>query len=357
MATLVSLQKEGRDRTIADLTKMSKIMENEYRKALIDINKDISKAYSTLGNVPATKYYTELTKIGRLKSLLTDVEKKYIFYARKASEAIRQNSKIALNNNFYRQLYALSWYTPISPSGITLSFTMIDPIAVELAVFGLDTRWKNLEDVNRKKALLGYVPKGSKPTLTSIINNNQKKGLNRIKDTITQGLIQGHSYNKMELSIRHVFNMDKNVATRVMRTEGNQLMNAASYATTQSARNDGVSLNRKLLSVIDGKTRSQSSQVDDQYEELLGYFVYPGGKQVYYPGSSGVAKWDINDRESTIDIIPGLEPELRRGKNPHTGKTEVSSYNDFNTWAKKHDVVKNDYGQYYNTKAHKYHTS
>ena len=44
---------------------------------------------------------------------------------------------------------------------------------------------------------------------------------------------------------------------------------------------------------------------------------------------------DIHCRCSTIDVVQGLEPTLRRGVNPATGKSDIASYRDYDKWKKQ----------------------
>jgi hypothetical protein len=101
-----------------------------------------------------------------------------------------------------------------------------------------------------------------------------------------------------------------------------------------------------VVAVLDDRTRPQSAQVDGEYENEDGFFEYPGGVLVRVPGNSGVAAWDINDREVVVDEVEGLEPETRRVRNPETGRNEVISWRNFRTWAQENGLKRNAYGQY-----------
>jgi len=97
---------------------------------------------------------------------------------------------------------------------------------------------------------------------------------------------------------------------------------------------------------LDDRTRPQSAQVDGQLEDENGQFTYPGGVKVTVPGNSGVPAWDINDRERTIDVVEGFEPESRRARDPVTGENEVIGFDRFEAWAESKGLRQNRYGQY-----------
>jgi hypothetical protein len=128
------------------------------------------------------------------------------------------------------------------------------------------------------------------------------------------------------------------------------------------ARADGVEVIREIRSVRDDRTRPQSIEVDGLRENENGVFIYPDGMPVDIPGNSGVAAWDINDREQVLDIIPGLEPDSERVRRPGTatraqavrlrdeglpvpGDTYVTGWSNFNTWADFHRLERNRYGE------------
>ena len=131
-------------------------------------------------------------------------------------------------------------------------------------------------------------------------------------------------------------------------SEIHKSLNGGAYGSYVDAKDQGLVENRKILAVKDVRTRRQSIQVDKKIDDKDNLFTYPGGRKVYYPGSSGVAGWDINDRETTIEIIQGIEPQLQRGRNPKTGKNEISNFSDYRTWAKTHGLTKNKWGEYVN---------
>jgi len=97
--------------------------------------------------------------------------------------------------------------------------------------------------------------------------------------------------------------------------------------------------------VIGDRTRPQSAQVDGRMENDDGFFKYPGGALVKIPGNSGVPGWDINDRESVINIIDGVPPTTRRARDPVTGETDIISFRSFDEWAKENGLTRNRYGQ------------
>lgn len=101
----------------------------------------------------------------------------------------------------------------------------------------------------------------------------------------------------------------------------------------------------RLISVLDNRTRSQSARMDNQLSNDEGKFLYPNGSY-YYPHRTGIAKYDINDRETTITEDPEFPPKSRIQRDPKTGKNKVLPFEDFKSYADKNNLVKNKYGEY-----------
>ena len=346
--TLRQLNILGKKETMAEMKKRVNIMLGHYDTARRQIEKKIKKVWDSLKNTPPELWLNKVAEVDKLTRLNQQVTAIYKEYSLLANTELIKSSQIALSNSYYRDQYAQAWFTPQGTSAKILPFTYLDPVAIDLAVWHSEKRFNQLgkfvTDIKRKKALSGLVPKFP-DTLKQILFHNRTKELALVKKTITQGLIQGTGYKQMSNNMKGAFNQNKNNALRVARTEGNANMNGAQYLQNREARQDGIDVRRKILSVLDSRTRSQSAVVDGLAEDNDGFFHYPGGVLVSYPGNSGIPAWDINDRETTIETVDGVDPKVRRGRNPNTGENEVATFKTFGPWAKEHGLVKNEYGQ------------
>ena len=329
--TLEQLEAEGRRRTEAILgawtdkpSGETRKLLSHYRTAYKDITKDMKKAYIKLTGVSPEDagYYNELIKFQRVENLQKQVAKSYTDAAKKAGRMQFSMSGTAMSNTYYQNMYSVSWY------GGSF-FTPIDEKAVEVAVFGTDEIWKSIDAAN-KATYAPYLPQYG--TLADRLNENARKDLRKIKDTIIQGLRQGKSYTDVSKDLQNVFNTTANNAVRIARTEGHRAMSSGAYANTQAAVEAGIELQRMYSAVLDTRTRQQSGSMDGQTVGASEPFRYPNGATALIVGNSGVPAYDINDRCYSLDLVDGVPPEARRGRNPVTGQTEVSSYKTFDTW-------------------------
>jgi hypothetical protein len=289
-------------------------------------------------------------KFNRLQKLQDEVKALYNTYSNKAGLITENISFVGFSNSYYISQYAASWMGSF-PIGI-LPYNL-----AEFAVYGMADSWKSItksmEDIYGDASL--YKAKSS--TLLELLTQNKNKELLKIQNVITQGLLQGKGYVKLVEDIKNIIGVTaikngeitatgaKSNAMRIIRTESNRTMNAGHYANSKYLDSIGLDVKRRLVSVLDNRTRGQSARMDGQEVGVDEPFKYPGGATAMYPGNTGIAAYDINDRESVIDIIDGNEPEIRLGRNPVTGENETFSYKNFDEWRKENKLIKNKYGE------------
>lgn len=134
---------------------------------------------------------------------------------------------------------------------------------------------------------------------------------------------------------------------RTMRTLRTEVLRMRATAETDQWLNQQpfVPSKLKLIAVRDNRTRGQSARMDGQISNDKGQFLYPDGKY-HYPHRTGIAKYDINDREYTITIDPEYPPESIIERDPKTGKNKIVPYRSFEDYAADKGLVQNKYGEY-----------
>jgi hypothetical protein len=357
MATSKNLQNEAIDLTFKDVKVRANKMAAQYRMARKDIEKKLSNLYKLMKSqdISPEGYANFMFKSRRLQALHEEIEKIYTPYLNEVNREIERASRISISNQYYRNQYATSWFSPVATPSTIMDFTLIDPVAVEMSVYNTPHVWKQIKDFERKKLLQPLLPKPDREgvTLRRLLLKNEKKALKWINQTITQGIIQGHSFATMSQAVRGSVNMSARNSLRIVRTETVRNSNTADFLTKQDAQKQGVEGSRRWLAVLDTRTRSQSASMDGQLEDPNGMFHYPNGATSQFPGGSGVARYDINERCTTVHEINGVGPLLRRGRNPVTGKNEVTDFESFNDWAKRNGVQKNKWGEMVGKKSNK----
>ncbi len=357
--TLAQLNESGFKSTQAEIKRFNTLLAQQYKKALDQIRADTQKLYNKvtakftpvqLGKILETNpafLYTESLKFDRLQALQKKVQTEFIKASIAAGNMTVESSKTAITNNFYKQQFGVMF---ANASPVSLSFTVLNPAVVEISVLGTPTVWKKIgqdavDRIGKKYGDLSkYQPKHG--SLTSTILNNRVKDLQKIQTSITQGLIQGKSFQQTAKDVKQVLDSTASQALTVVRTESMRNMNAGSFANHNQSVNQGLEMDRQILSVLDDRTRSQSQTVDAQISDENNQFIYPDIGAVDFPGNTGVARFDINDRETVIEIIDGQSPELRRGRNPVTGENEIMSFKDYPTWMSDNGFRQNPTGRW-----------
>jgi len=347
----IDFQNQGTELIQDQIDDLSKQVLQQYQKAIDDISLELKTVYAELlSGIKPEDYYNTMMKFNRLSKLQSEIKQMYYGYANKAGLIIENISFVGFSNSYYLSQYQASWIS-------SMSVGILPYQLAEYAVYGMAESWKkitkSIQDIYGDVALY----KAQSSTLLELLTKNKTEELLKIQNTITQGLLQGKSYSKLVEDIKNVIGTisiqngeitAKGAmanAMRIIRTESNRTMNAGHYASSKYLDSIGINVRRRLVSVLDNRTRGQSARMDGQTVGIDEKFKYPGGIMALYPGNTGVAAYDINDRESTIDIIDGNDPELRRGRNPVTGDNETFSYKNFDDWRKEQGLIKNKYGE------------
>ena len=323
--------------TADEIAGKAKDIERIYQATLNDIRSEMSTVYASfLNKVDGEDYYNELIKFNRLEKLEATIVKTYNSHYAGISANIKQSSKLAVSNTFYRSQYQVNWVKPYD-------FVVLNPKIAEFSVTRSADLLKEIINPENEHIINAITPKSGK-TLKQILKSNRLTELARVLDTVNNGLLRGDSFQNMAKSLKNTFEGNLNNSLRVVRTEGHRNMETGRFLQWEEAKEAGIDGVREIISTLDNRTRKQSGTVDGLKDTGKG-FRYPGGVTVFIPGNSGRAAWDINDRESVLELVDGVGPTVRRGRNPATGENEIIDYKAFDEWAGDNNLKKNIHGE------------
>jgi SPP1 gp7 family putative phage head morphogenesis protein len=200
----------------------------------------------------------------------------------------------------------------------------------EISITGDVELVKKIKDIELRRQAQGYISKAG-ATLSQIIKDNNQSSLTKVYKVLKNGLINGTSYAKQAKAIKSEFGKNAYNAIRVARTEGNRNASAGAYENTQDLIKQGINTRRQWIATLDDRTRDTHARLDGQFEDKNGLF-WIGSDSARYPGDFANAGENINCRCTTIDVIDGVEPTLRRGINPVTGKSDIFSFKTYEEW-------------------------
>jgi hypothetical protein len=166
-------------------------------------------------------------------------------------------------------------------------------------------------DQQANKSLnLGIV---NRDTISSLINEPSVAGLSlietlgkaqynnllKMRQTLTQSMIQGESYQDAARRISDEYDKSFNDAIRIARTEGTRASGEGQTAAYDRAEELGIVLDRIWVATDDARTRESHLAMDGQVADEDGLFTIPdgydnSGAQTDFPGGFGIAAEDIN---------------------------------------------------------------
>ena len=334
------------DLTEKEIIELSKEVVEQYNLVIEDVLKQLEKAYAkVLSTVDTDDYYNAMLQYNRLDNMYAQITKEYNEkYATIRSLTVNAQ-KLGFSNEYYRKLYASQWIVP------TFDFTVIPESMVELSVFGTADAFKKLSSKIGVEAAKGFIPE--RGTLSALMADQRIDGIKAIQDAITQGLLNGESYETMSKRITEIIGEGNEIqasglkarALRILRTESNRAMNDGAYAQQLVALEQGIDIKKMWSATLDARTRPVHGKLDGQVRPIDKPFSSSAGS-VMRPGKFDSIGQNINCRCGTEDIINNQKPTIRRGRNPVTGDNEVFSYKTYEQWAKDNDLTKNKYGEY-----------
>jgi len=200
--------------------------------------------------------------------------------------------------------------------------------------------------------------------LSKLMNNIKMKNarsidIEQLYTTIVSGVESGLSLPNINKSIdvalgyrdaqtgkliidKELYKGQQYKTTRVLRTE---VLRMRATAETDQWINQQPIVESKLqlIETLDDRTRAQSAQMDGQIANKEGKFKFPdvGYK---YAHRSGVARFDINDRSTTITLDEEFPPESRIQRDKD-GNNKVAPYENFKSYADKQGLKINRYGE------------
>jgi len=325
--TLTGMQKAAYDAVDKMITSLEKELLTGYRATQTALKDEVGKFYLTyLTGIPAEDHKIVAQQYNRLKALNKKFQGTYMAFGSDTYRQLKDGQLEIFEDMYYRSQYTLSTFSDVT-------FNRLNPLVSEASVTGDIEVWKRIRDTALRDRVKQILP-ASGLTLKDMLTENFTEELVRIQRTVKQGLMNGVPFKKQAEGIEDMFVGFENNALRIVRTEGNRNANAADYYNTQQT---GIPVTRQWVATLDTRTRDRHQALDGVNENSDGKFCIDGSC-ARYPGDFGVPALDINCRCSVINIIDGVAPTARRGRDPFTGETSIASYENYGEWKKRHDV-------------------
>lgn len=287
--------------------KLEKQAEKEiiktYRASLKEIRAEIALAYEKYA-VAGALIMAEMMKYGRLVKLEESIAKQVSALTGTEARTTKKAIKEVFSESFYRSAWALE-----TGAEVSLGFAVLKPEAIEAAILNPYDRI----------------------TWPERVKDNAKVLNRQIREEISRGILQGHSYDKTAREVKKRMDIGASKAIRIVQTETHRAQSQGTQMAFEKAADKGLVFKRVWVSTLDGRTRDRHRSLDGQKVDADQPFKM-SGMEAMFPGGFGIASMDINCRCTVRAEIEGMEPKLRRARDPSTGKNVVIPDTTYQEW-------------------------
>lgn len=282
----------------------------EYKKILDTVRAELSILVEKYTNADGVLDIDELKRFNRLEDLRKKVEAKVMDQLEKTAT----NIDLLMKEQYNTAYYGYTWATE-QEAGVALKFGVIDPKTLNAVL--------------------------NNPFLEAAIKEMKTQAREKIGEIFSIGFLEGKSYQSIAANVSDAIGISERRALTIIRTENSRAVETAKVEQYQEMKAAGVKARLKYIAVLDGRTRNQSAKMDGDLSNEEGKFKFPN-EIWYFHGQTGHPEWDINDRCTTIQVIEGYEPQLRR-----TRDEGVIGNMTFEEWADEKGLTENIYGEQY----------
>lgn len=268
-----------------------------YRQALIDIKKDMKEfmdKYETLSFSKRLEAERLLENGKQIDKILRDMNKE-----------VNNTVERYVHESAERGYYG-SWYAIEGANNINLDMNMLPERYIKELVH------RPVKGQRFSKRLYRQTNKLAKQVTTSLLDAART----------------GKSYAVAAKNISELTEADYKKAFRIARTEGGRVQSTTKQKSYVEAKKKGVNLQKQWMSTLDKRTRDTHQAMDGQVVGIEEKFESMEGNTADGPRLFGVASEDINCRCTTITIVNGISPDLRRDN--ETGTT--IPYKNYKEW-------------------------
>lgn len=149
----------------------------------------------------------------------------------------------------------------------------------------------------------------------------------KVTTALLNGAVKGKGYVVVAKEVGELTEASYKQSLRIARTEGGRVQSATKQKSYQEAVNKGVKMEKMWMATLDKKTRHSHQELDGQIVAIDKKFKF-GGYTADGPRLFGRASLDINCRCTTIAVVNGIIPKLRKDNE----NKETIPFNNYQKW-------------------------
>jgi len=279
-----------------------------YKNSLDNIKKKIAEMYEKYGD---DVDLATMASYNRLKNLENEIKNEILNLKAQAQKITTSAIKDQFAENYYVTGYAIE-----NTLGLKAGFGQLNKAQIDAAVLNPYDK-------------IGWPER---------MKDHSIKLVKKVKQTVTEGLIQGYGYGKTSRMIKEDMGKSAKEMLRIIRTESHRAQSAGRIAgfqrSEQAAERLGIEVKRIWLATLDSKTRADHRYMDGKAADKEGKFHLPGGILADGPGLSGVAREDINCRCTTIIKVKDIPYKVRKDN----VEKSIIKYKTYKEWKKEKKI-------------------
>lgn len=325
MEQLDKWNKEMRRLSVAKFAETDDALYNYYKEALKSLKVEVKQYienYDQLSFSKRLEVENRLKTANRIDGILNDLNSW-------SDAEIRRYIENEIEVGYYG-----TWYALEGAENVQLDFGILPERYIETLVN---------EKVNGQ-------------TFSKLLYQKRDELAERVTSALLTSAINGKGYAYAAKEVGELTEASYKQALRIARTEGGRAQSTAKQKAYKEATDKGVEMEKRWLSTLDKKTRHSHQELDGQTVAVDGQFNFNGHK-ADGPRLFKRASLDINCRCTTVAVVNGIAPDVRRD-NLTGEQIEYTNYKDWYASKKTQNVIgKKKYADYVGTLAKKYKTN
>jgi len=277
------------------------------RRLLRNYQQALKEVRGLIATIAYEKYggdYNQLQKYNRLANLEKGIGKEIGKLTGKNAVTLKSGIASQFEEAHYRTAFSLEKEVTAK-----LGFGQLNPKVIEAAVDNPLDR-------------VGFLQRN---------RQNQRRLTQQLQERLTQGLIQGKSYQDVARDIKERMDVGATNTQRIAQTEMHRAQQEGRMEALEQAHEKGVNMVKVWTATLDDRTRDTHQSLDGQKVGMEEEFEIRGSR-AKQPGGFGIPEEDINCRCAVRPEIVGYEPEVRRAREVEGRRGEIQSYRTYNEW-------------------------
>lgn len=316
------------DETDKELEKLEKKIQRTYKRSVKEMKQKVEKQLEKYEE--QNKKWKELVESGQKTQAEYEAWLRYKISDSKRLKAMLSALEKDLNNSRNLAYSAINEHIPevyaINANGMAYKIERDIQMDTSFTLYDRQTVERLIRD-NPK-----LLPKGEPP------KNAKKWSQVKLRNELTQGILQGESNQNIAKRLENVFNMDKTSAIRNARTMTTSAECAGRQDSYKRAEDMGIKLKKIWRATLDSRTRHEHRMLDGQKRKVDEPFEVDGYELMFPGDPAGEPYLVYNCRCTTVAEIDGFEDK-------DNIRVVSNEYKDYDEWKHAKEKGEKYYGK------------